>query len=341
MNKKVFISYSHKNKSFAKKLATSLYDHGISVWWDEWEIKPGDIMVDKINSGIMDSGYFLLILTPDSTSSEWVEIEWTSAFTLACNKKNLRIIPILKETCTIPMVLQNRKYIDFRKSYKTQIQILINNLLDDLKRDASNRLNLEKYWIENYRNGDLKTKLDAIGILFNIGSKLTINYILADVEIQDSKVQDKILNRISGCFDKDFIPHINRLSTSRNSRLAIQASGFLINLGDRKKISEIFKNAKSNDIILKKYALKTISFIENFEVNELKELKNILFESLNDNDDSIKLHALGILSKVSNQFKNKNKVLLIPLLHSLKKLLDNRKPEVRYTASYLYENLIR
>lgn len=341
MNKKVFISYSSKNKDFAYKLANSLYNHGISVWWDEWEIKPGDIIVDKINFGISDSGYFLLILTPESTSSEYVKTEWTSAFTLACNKKDLKIIPILKETCEIPTILQGRKYIDFRKSYKTQIKILINSLLDELKRDASNKLNLEKYWINEYSVGDLNTKLAAIEILFNIGSKLTINYILADIELQDDRVQNKILNRISGCFDTDFLPHINRLSSSKNPRLAIQANGFLINLGDRMKIHEIFKYAKSNDIIIKKYALRTISYIENYEDNELKELKNILIKCLNENDDSILLYALGILSKASNQFKNKDKALIYPLIHNIRKLLDYRKPEVRYTASYLYENLMK
>lgn len=38
----IFISYSHADKAFVDKLATSLVEHDAHVWVDTWELNVGD-----------------------------------------------------------------------------------------------------------------------------------------------------------------------------------------------------------------------------------------------------------------------------------------------------------
>jgi hypothetical protein len=60
----VFVSYSSSDKRAVQRIAELLRANGIRIWWDGWEMKPGDRLRDKINAGIQSSNYFLIILSP-------------------------------------------------------------------------------------------------------------------------------------------------------------------------------------------------------------------------------------------------------------------------------------
>ncbi len=51
----VFISHSAKDKPAARELAERLRKDGLRVWLDEWEIKPGDGILLKIQQGLEQS----------------------------------------------------------------------------------------------------------------------------------------------------------------------------------------------------------------------------------------------------------------------------------------------
>ncbi len=105
----VFISYSQKDTDIARKLAKDLEKAGFDVWWDISDLKGGDAWIRAIQAALKASKYCLVILSPNSVESEWVEKEYTYAIGLG-----LKIIPILYKTCEVPMALANIQYIDFR-----------------------------------------------------------------------------------------------------------------------------------------------------------------------------------------------------------------------------------
>jgi len=73
---KVFISYSSKDKEFVKQLATDLrMREGIDAWLDQWEINPGDKIPEMIEAGLSKADFFILVLSPDSVNSQWIEYE--------------------------------------------------------------------------------------------------------------------------------------------------------------------------------------------------------------------------------------------------------------------------
>lgn len=124
----VFISHSHKDHAFVKHLAEDLERHGIDVWYDEWEMKPGDSLTAKIGEGIKSSGYLVIVLSKNSVSSNWVEKELSLALSDQLARKSIKVIPILRETCEFPRsfhFLGDTIYADFRGDYDSALKRLL------------------------------------------------------------------------------------------------------------------------------------------------------------------------------------------------------------------------
>jgi hypothetical protein len=118
---KVFICYSHHDKTFAKKLAGELEGAGMQVWWDFDNLKGGDDWQKEIEIGIKQCEYFLVALTPEAVASEWVGNEITYA-----SNAQKTIIPLHLKKCDIPISLIKKQYIDFEKqTQKAAIKELI------------------------------------------------------------------------------------------------------------------------------------------------------------------------------------------------------------------------
>jgi hypothetical protein len=127
----VFISHSHMDRSFAEKLANDLGKHGLDVWYSEWQMKPGDSLTRKVADGIISSGSMLVLLSKNSVQSEWVEKELSLALCDSLANKNVRILPVLIETCAFPRsfhFLGDTIYADFRDDYNTALQRLLSAL---------------------------------------------------------------------------------------------------------------------------------------------------------------------------------------------------------------------
>lgn len=115
----VFISYSHADSKVAVKIKNRLTEHvargrTISVFLDEETIKPGDNLVDKINKGLSNAHFFLLLLSPESIDAEWPTAERDAALLQDPSGRAGRVISILVKECEIPPLLRIRKWVDFR-----------------------------------------------------------------------------------------------------------------------------------------------------------------------------------------------------------------------------------
>ena len=75
-----FISYSHEDKVFARKLHDRLEAQGIRSWLDEHQLLPGDDIYHEIDRGIRLWDKMLLCCSESSLKSWWVDNEIGTAF---------------------------------------------------------------------------------------------------------------------------------------------------------------------------------------------------------------------------------------------------------------------
>jgi formylglycine-generating enzyme required for sulfatase activity len=73
----VFISYSKKNKDYARRLADYLLENGFDVWIDD-RIDYGENWLDTMFRAVCDCAAFVVIMTPEAQQSRWVqrEVAW-------------------------------------------------------------------------------------------------------------------------------------------------------------------------------------------------------------------------------------------------------------------------
>ena len=77
---KVFLSYASEDRELAKRIAEGFTKNSIDTWWDEWEIRAGDSIRQKIDEGLRDCTHFVVLLTPNSIDKPWVKTEIDAGF---------------------------------------------------------------------------------------------------------------------------------------------------------------------------------------------------------------------------------------------------------------------
>jgi len=147
----VFISYSSHDKDFVLRLTKDLVDNNINCWLDEWEIKVGDSILDKIDIGLEKSNFLVVVISSNSLNSKWVEREWKVKYWDEVNTGKIIVLPALIEDCEIPKLLKNKKYADFRKRYIRGANELISSIESHANREltiSSEDYNSPDYWLE-------------------------------------------------------------------------------------------------------------------------------------------------------------------------------------------------
>ena len=56
---KVFLSHTASDKLFVARLAVDLRRIGVGVWYDTWEIRGGESIVEKINEGLSANDHLI------------------------------------------------------------------------------------------------------------------------------------------------------------------------------------------------------------------------------------------------------------------------------------------
>jgi hypothetical protein len=110
----IFLSHSHADKPFARKLAASLRGNGHSVWIDEAEINIGDSLIGKIREGLDKVDYVCAILSKSSIDSQWVQKELDIASNREIDEKRVVVLPLLISDIELPGFLRGKFYGDFR-----------------------------------------------------------------------------------------------------------------------------------------------------------------------------------------------------------------------------------
>lgn len=116
----VFISHSEKDKPAVRELAERLRRDGLRVWFDDWEIKPGDAILLKIQAGLEQARTLVLVMSQHASASEWVTFEHYSVLFRDPTNQQRRFIPVRLDDAEIRDALKQFAYVDWRRRSEEQ-----------------------------------------------------------------------------------------------------------------------------------------------------------------------------------------------------------------------------
>ncbi|MDY0282152.1 MAG: toll/interleukin-1 receptor domain-containing protein [Salinivirgaceae bacterium] len=90
----VFISHASEDKDeIVRPLANALVKQGIDVWYDEFTLRIGDSLRQKIDRGLANSRVGLVVLSPNFISKGWTNYELDGIVTRAVSGEQI-LLPI-------------------------------------------------------------------------------------------------------------------------------------------------------------------------------------------------------------------------------------------------------
>lgn len=90
----VFISHASEDKdTFVRGLANALSEEGLTVWYDEFTLRIGDSLRQKIDRGLASSRVGLVVLSPSFISKGWTNYELDGIVTRSVSGSQI-LLPI-------------------------------------------------------------------------------------------------------------------------------------------------------------------------------------------------------------------------------------------------------
>ena len=110
-----FISHASEDKArFVLGFAEKLRQMGVNAWLDEWEIKPGDSLVQRIfEEGIKNATVFVVVISSQGILKPWVREELDSGM-VAKIQRACRLIPVIIDDCEVPQTLSHLKWVKIK-----------------------------------------------------------------------------------------------------------------------------------------------------------------------------------------------------------------------------------
>lgn len=112
---RVFVSHASEDKGrFVEEFATNLRSTWVDAWVDQWEMTPGDSLVDGIfERGIGSTIVFVAVVSRVSLTKPWVKEELAVAIERSISE-NYKIIPVLLdglERADLPVALRHKIWV--------------------------------------------------------------------------------------------------------------------------------------------------------------------------------------------------------------------------------------
>lgn len=124
----VFVVYAEPDRPWVVTLSGRLRDAGFRVFFDEWEVLPGDVVTRRQEQGIQAARAGVVVCSPAAVSSPQVMDQYAALYSQTV-EKGRRLIPVLHEDVGMPPFLDIRRCVDFRHAegdvYQTRVAQLI------------------------------------------------------------------------------------------------------------------------------------------------------------------------------------------------------------------------
>jgi len=130
---KVFVSHASEDKDrFVVGFARRLRENGVDAWLDQWEMKPGDSLVDKIfEEGLKEARAVIVVLSKVSVQKPWVREELNTSVVNRISR-GTRLIPVVIDDCEVPESLRSTLWqrVDDLADYSQSLQRVLSAIFD-------------------------------------------------------------------------------------------------------------------------------------------------------------------------------------------------------------------
>ena len=153
----VFICYAGEDR---RHVAQPVYDHlvsqGISCWYDQGEVLWGDSILAKIDEGLGNARFVLVILSTSSVNKNVPKAERYSALSQELESDETRVLPLLvgnddelREVRRLVPLGRDKRYL----RWTGNADVVGEELLKLLRRDSANRLSSSDEGVTPSENG--------------------------------------------------------------------------------------------------------------------------------------------------------------------------------------------
>jgi hypothetical protein len=156
--RKVFLSYAAGDRDIACKILEEARRQKLdtSLWLDTLELPPGGEIDKALNKILSASDYLLIVLSPKSAMSRWMQYEWESVLSRQLTKRDITLLPVIIGDVEIPHALKSYQFLDLRGDFQQGVKRLVEQISRAPEIDFS-RLNWKEF---EDLVADLLTKLD-------------------------------------------------------------------------------------------------------------------------------------------------------------------------------------
>lgn len=125
--KEVFLSHSSQDGVITERIAETLRNHGIPVWYSATNIRGAQQWHDEIGKALKRCDWFMILLSNDSIVSRWVKLEF--AYALNHSQYYEKILPVTLEACdyeSLSWTLDSFQMVDLSQDYEAGCRGILN-----------------------------------------------------------------------------------------------------------------------------------------------------------------------------------------------------------------------
>ena len=119
----LFLCHHGDDKDWVRNLATKIEaepykDRKLKVFFDEWDMRPGENIVSKISESMAKSRFVGVVLSKSALSAEWPVMELSMAVCMDPSGRKGTVVPMWLGKCQVPAPLRIRNFLDFSDEHK-------------------------------------------------------------------------------------------------------------------------------------------------------------------------------------------------------------------------------
>jgi hypothetical protein len=295
--KHVFISYSRSDVDLVELIEMDLLEDGHIIWRDTENIRGGEDWGTKIEEGIVEAYAFIVVLSPASLKSEWVNKEIDFAVK---NVSKTPIIPLILEDIEIPNPIKKLQIIDFSKMQEADGTLQIKAYRSARKRllDAIEVFLPVLKYIKMLQDSDQDLREKAALELGKLADPISTDYLITALSDVDQDVVFEATRALGKMKSKTAFKHLIRLLDSDDPDLCASTADALGNIGI--KHSALLNLLAHKDRFVRESAVRSLG-----KLREAMAVEPLIDLMRNDSISDVRIAATEALELIGGDVAKK------------------------------------